>query len=586
MAALIETLDSMTPRQVGENGLVENAWSNDLQERIVQLSFQLVRTNSNHQIVELIKVFRSILDDIFYINNYNNSISIESRKYLSIIYRMIANTRDIIDGKGEYYLTYILIYNLYDYSEELALDMINRLVLSENDVLTVDSIVFEEDRKQPYGSWKDIKYLCNQCKDSDGNITKERIVKHCIRLINNQLSCDFSSEKPSLLAKWIPREGSVKFGWLFTLLAQDFYSYFIKTANNDKEKLKRAIKKCHMEYRRIVAALNKKLDTTQIKQCGKEWANIKFNNVTSITLTKQRKAFLNLNKKGEQRSELEDRIECAANFNKFIEKVDNGEVVAKGQRVGLVDFCKNAYRLRPGVNDNEIKLLNAQWDNNSLQNGKLDKFIAMVDVSGSMSGDPMDAAIALGIRVAEKSALGKRVLTFSEKPTWVNLDGDLGFVQMVHKVKHADWGMNTNFFAALQMILDGIVASKLSAEETEGMVLAIFSDMQMDAADQSNKQTLYENISKLYAETGVKVCGKPYSPPHILFWNLRSTTGTPNLSSQHNTSMLSGFSPSLLNVFCEEGIEGLQQYTPWSTLLKTLANKRYEVLDKYIQDFI
>jgi hypothetical protein len=572
MAALIKTLDSMTPRQVGENGLVENAWSNDLQERIVQLSFQLVRTNSNHQIVELIKVFRSILDDIFYINNYNNSISIESRKYLSIIYRMIANTRDIIDGKGEYYLTYILIYNLYDYSEELALYMIDRLVLSG------------EDGEQPYGSWKDIKYLCNQCKDSDGNITKERIVKHCIKLINNQLFCDISSEKPSLLAKWIPREGSVKFGWLFTLLAQDFYSYFIKTANNDKEKLKRAIKKCHMEYRRIVTALNKKLDTTQIKQCGKEWANIKFNNVTSITLTKQRKAFLNLNKKGEQRSELEDRIECAANFNKFIEKVDKGEVVAKGQRVGLVDFCKNAYSLRVGVNDNEIKLLNAQWVNNSLQNGKLDKFIAMVDVSGSMSGDPMDAAIALGIRVAEKSALGKRILTFSQKPTWVNLDGDLGFVQMVHKVKHADWGMNTDFFLALQMILDGIVASKLSAEETEGMVLAIFSDMQMDTADTCNKQTLYENISRLYAETGVKVCGKPYSPPHILFWNLRSTTGTPNLSSQHNTSMLSGFSPSLLNVFCEEGIEGLQQYTPWSTLLKTLANKRYDVLDKKINE--
>lgn len=567
MAALIKTLDSMTPRQVGENGLVENAWSNDLQERIVQFSFQLVRTQNNNQTLELIKVFRSILDYIFYTNNYNNSV--ESRKFLSIIYKMIANTRDIIDGKGEYYLTYILIINLYDYSEELALYMIDRLVLSGENI------------EHPYGSWKDIKYLCNQCKDS-----KEGIVKHCIRLINNQLFYDISSEKPSLLAKWIPREGSVKFGWLFTLLAQDFYSNYIKTANDDKEKLKRAIKKCHMEYRKTVADLNKKLDTTQIKQCGKEWANINFNNVTSITLTKQRKAFLNLNKKGEPRSELEDRIKCDANFNQFIKKVDNGEAVAKGKRVGLVDFSKDAYTLRVGVNDNEIKLVNAQWVNNSLQNGKLDKFIAMVDVSGSMNGDPMDAAIALGIRVAEKSSLGKRILTFSQKPTWVNLDGDLGFVQMVHNVKNADWGMNTDFFLALQMILDGIVASKLSAEETEGMVLAIFSDMQMDQADTCNKQTLYENINRLYAETGVKVCGKPYSPPHILFWNLRSTTGTPNLSTQYNTSMLSGFSPSLLNVFCEEGIEGLQQYTPWSTLLKTLANKRYDVLDKKINELI
>ncbi len=562
MAALIKTLDSMTPKQVGENGLVENAWSNDLQERILQFSFQLVRTKNENKMHNITNVFRSILSDI-----YNNDT--EDEKYLRIIYKMIANTRDIIDGKGEYHLTYGLIMIFYEYQQELALYMIDRLVLPG------------ENGEHPYGSWKDIKYLCYHCRDdSNGYIINEPIINHCIKLVNNQLSFDIMSEKPSLLAKWIPREGSVKFGWLFTLLAQDFYSNYIKTANDDKEKVKRAIKKCHMEYRKTIANLNKKLDTTQIKQCGKEWANIKFNNVTSITLTKQRKAFLNLNKKGEQRSELEDRIECAANFNKFIEKVDKGEVVAKGQRVSLVDFCKNAY----SVTDNEIKLLNAQWVNNSLQNGKLDKFIAMVDVSGSMSGDPMDAAIALGIRVAEKSALGKRILTFSEKPTWVNLDGDMGFVHMVDKVKKADWGMNTNFFAALQMILDGIVASKLSAEETEGMVLAVFSDMQMDQADTCNKQTLYENISRLYAETGVKVCGKPYSPPHILFWNLRSTTGTPNLSTQHNTSMLSGFSPSLLNVFCEEGIEGLQQYTPWSTLLKTLSNNRYDILDKKINE--
>ena len=54
--------------------------------------------------------------------------------------------------------------------------------------------------------------------------------------------------------------------------------------------------------------------------------------------------------------------------------------------------------------------------------------IAMVDVSGSMDGDPLHAAIALGIRVAEKSILGKRVLTFSALPTWVNLDGYDSFV--------------------------------------------------------------------------------------------------------------------------------------------------------------
>ena len=48
--------------------------------------------------------------------------------------------------------------------------------------------------------------------------------------------------------------------------------------------------------------------------------------------------------------------------------------------------------------------------------------IRMIDVSGSMSGDPLHAAIALGIRNAEKSVFGKRALTFHSTPSRINLD--------------------------------------------------------------------------------------------------------------------------------------------------------------------
>ena len=49
----------------------------------------------------------------------------------------------------------------------------------------------------------------------------------------------------------------------------------------------------------------------------------------------------------------------------------------------------------------------------------------MVDTSGSMESDnsqPMYNAIGLGIRIAEMSKMGKRVLTFHSNPTWVNLE--------------------------------------------------------------------------------------------------------------------------------------------------------------------
>jgi hypothetical protein len=251
----------------------------------------------------------------------------------------------------------------------------------------------------------------------------------------------------------------------------------------------------------------------------------------------------------------------------------------KGKRVGMADFTKQAIDL---INSNgsqvEKDLLNSQWRDNSSQIGALGKMIAMVDVSGSMDGDPMNVAIALGIRIADKSALGHRVMTFSSKPTWVNLEPYCDFISQVRVVKDANWGMNTNFYAALDLILDAIIQNKMSPSDVQDMVLVVLSDMQIDSGDACNKQTLYETMSAKYEAAGMRVHGAPYKPPHILFWNLRSTSGFPSLSTQPNTSMMAGFSPALLNLFCDQGLDALQSCTPWSLLEKSLENDRYAIL--------
>ncbi len=126
----------------------------------------------------------------------------------------------------------------------------------------------------------------------------------------------------------------------------------------------------------------------------------------------------------------------------------------------------------------------------------------------------------------------------------------------------------------------------MSAEDVQDMVLVILSDMQIDEGDKCNKDVLYNTMIKKYEETGIRICGKAYKPPHILFWNLRSTSGFPALSSQANTSMMSGFSPVLLNQFCNEGLTALQALTPWALLTKSLENNRYTVLkDKILELF-
>ena len=73
-----------------------------------------------------------------------------------------------------------------------------------------------------------------------------------------------------------------------------------------------------MELRKLLSKVNKKLDTMQIKQCNRKWADINPKNITSITFQKQRKALLNKTKDDKQRSNDPDRIKCSVNVSNFI----------------------------------------------------------------------------------------------------------------------------------------------------------------------------------------------------------------------------------------------------------------------------
>jgi hypothetical protein len=562
MAALIQAIDNINIMQNGENGHKEYSWSKIIQESIVQLYAQLTRTQPE-KIEHLGDKLDGIITKIH--SNYNNgTISREQKiEMLSILYRMVGQTRELVDGKGEYSLSYMLIYRWYHFYPELAKYILELFVKIDNE--------------HPYGSWKDIKYFCDYCKmKTDEN---HPLILYAMDLINNQLRIDLETTNPSLAAKWVPREKSSKFGWLFKKLATSYFQHYINSAQNDSQ-IKFATLKCFMKYRKLCSELNKKIDTVQIKQCSNKWETIDPSKQTSITMHKQKNAFLNKTKTGQQRSELKERIECSQHFQEFIRKAVNGEITIKGKRIGLNDFTRDALYLvhYKDTHMDAIHMLNAQWKDNAKQTGQLGKMIAMVDTSGSMSGDPLHAAIALGIRVAEKSILGKRIMTFSASPTWINLEPYDDFTDMVEKVSEANWGMNTNIYSALNMILDAIISQKLTADEVSDITLAIFSDMQIDDADKSS-MSLYSSIQRKYEDAGIKICGKPYLPPHILFWNLRSTNGFPTLSFQPNVSCMSGFSPALLNLFCEEGLHALASSTPWTLLNKTLNNNRYDLLE-------
>ena len=151
-------------------------------------------------------------------------------------------------------------------------------------------------------------------------------------------------------------------------------------------------------------------------------------------MRKQARAFQNVRKNGTLRNSIEDRILCKEHYEQYIRDCNSGKVQSKGKRTSLKDFVKDAILCNDDI---EKMAINSQWKENSCDNNKLKDMIAMVDTSASMECDdcgPLYSAIGLGIRIAEKSNFGKRVLTFSSEPSWVNLD-TFDFVDAVKEVR-------------------------------------------------------------------------------------------------------------------------------------------------------
>ena len=104
--------------------------------------------------------------------------------------------------------------------------------------------------------------------------------------------------------------------------------------------------------------------------------------------------------------------------------------------------------------------------------------------------------------------------------------------------------------------------------------------MQFDQADsEMAKKTSYETIQRLFAEAGIKISGKPYRTPRIIFWNLRATTGSPVSASTENVQLISGFSPSLL-----KSVMNGDDVTPEGLYRLVLDDKLYDPVREILND--
>jgi Mg-chelatase subunit ChlD len=558
----------------GKNGMPEHI---STQSALLDLFFKLVRNLPEESLKEKVSAILTVIR------------TTEDANLLADLFVLMFQTRDCRGGKGEKMLFYRLLLELYKEYPETVISLLSEVPY--------------------YGYYKDFLILLEmiaplQSSLEFGNLS--RLQDAMIDLFAAQLLKDEKEletyrvvagavPKLSLAAKYAPREKK----------------HFKAVYNKLVKKLFGKSRTAQEQYRKLVVPLTKALEIPEILMCARRYDEINFKKVPSLCLNRFRKAFLNelVTKKGghpiplsESQQETgnrhpddEKRVQCRKNLQEASAKgkvcgkvLQPHELVSQlmaNSRISAVEsvvYDAQWAKIKEGVLEGIQKLVSTP-DSSGINLGKL---VPLVDVSGSMSGTPMEVSIALGILVSELSdpAFRDRFITFHETPTWVSLEGLTCLKDKVVKTQAAPWGGSTHFKTALEMILRVAIEHRLSPEEIPDLI--VFSDMQFNQAGRFG-ETMHDVIKRRFAEAGVEICGRPYPAPKIIYWNLRGDThGFPVQANTPNTQMLSGFSPSLLKLLldgepmvveevAEDGTVTQRKITPEETLRKALDDERY-----------
>ena len=131
-------------------------------------------------------------------------------------------------------------------------------------------------------------------------------------------------------------------------------------------------------------------------------------------------------------------------------------------------------------------------------------------------------------------------------------------------------------------MLDALIAAKVTPDEAGQVVLVVLSDMQIDGSNFNGasswggggswSDTAQAAVTRMWTDAG-------YQVPHVVWWNLRKTTGFPTMTNTPNATMISGYSAAVLKSFEGKGIEALKDYTPENMFLDLLGHERLACLD-------
>ena len=383
-----------------------------------------------------------------------------------------------------------------------------------------------------YGRWDDLYIFVGTPLENEAF----NIMKH-------QLALDVSCKTPSLLAKWLKSENtSSKESRHLAVITRNHFGMTAK------------------QYRKTLSTLRERIRVLERLMSQGRFDEIEFDKIPSRAGVIYRNAFA-------RRDMIKAKYEA---FAKDTETKVNASTLYPH------DIAHCAFEAQYKELDNPDRLmLQKYWENlpnyygDNIENG-----IAVVDVSGSMRGTPMEAAVSMGAYIADKAhgPFANHFITFSSNPTLVKFEG-VDITDKLCRCVRADWGMNTNIEAVFDMLLNTAMKQNVKPEDMPTRVY-IFSDMEFDRCVTSNStgwsgygcmhsdaiQTLFEAMKAKWAHYGYKM-------PSCIFWNLNARNNNiPAIGD--GFSYVSGFSPIMIQQILS-GKDGLD------LILEKLDSERY-----------
>ena len=402
---------------------------------------------------------------------------------------LILHTRDCRNGKGERTLAYDMMDILNKYDETLYFKILKPFV-------------------ETYGRFEDYLELDLLIRNQTSNYMPHPELDMFIEKLREDID-NVGKNKISLASKWSPSEkGYYKFA----------HNYIAKYLTSGK-------KGYFKEYRQIISKLRAEINVVETKMSANDWDNIDYETVPSQAIKLYGRELIYPKSKGLSGA----FYRHSTKYTEYLKSVKTGE--KKINIKGLLPHQLIHEYITARKTDDVIE---CQWNKlleEVTKNQTLSNSTALVDVSGSMSGIPMEVAIALGLIIAELT--DGTVITFSEIPEFFKIQGT-SLYQKLKSIISMKWGMNTNFYSAMNLILQKAIITGKCPD-----TLFVFSDMQFDIAC-GNTTYQHDVIEKMFLERG-------FNMPKMVYWNLSGKAGSlPATLDSNGTIFISGFNPNLI----------------------------------------